>query len=208
VTTGVPLVTEIIIGLLAFIAILGVAFLAFVVFFGGRLLQKALAAHQFPVAVPWWGTRMNVLVPAATARDVALVNDVLLERAKKKGYLAKDVKAKIDSLLVNWVKADPSYNGRAVPDPYGRKENDGSPMYLAGWRSGDHIFVVWKEGDSIFNTAYAHEVGHAIHETRGITDLNPADRDMWGSSGVDGIVQVSREAIIAAQQKRVFGLSK
>lgn len=168
------MIVEIIIGILTLLLILGMfggsMLLMFVIM---PLMQKAALDKRFPIEVPGWGMKLNSTPPMnATVEDIAAGLQVFLDRAVEvKGYNKKDLKKKIDNLVVEFIRPTNEEGARYIVDQWGRK--------IAGDHTGDHIRVVVLKEDTLGRTAFFHEVGHEAHELENLVDYDHEDKVMW-----------------------------
>ena len=194
---------EIAFAVIALFVIISMATLATGLFFYGKRLLSPLINSAFPIVVPGWGTRLAENPPfAATVADIAHMNGILLRLAVAAGYDKAEVKERLNTALVRFVRADPSLGGLpAVVDPYGRKvlakdpttglqllNPDGTmatkPMLVGGWHTGNNLFIVFTDDLTLDQVAYTHEHGHGFHDLKAMTDYSHVDQVMWGPGGI------------------------
>lgn len=139
--------------------------------FGPELID----AVRYPVVVALWGARMTdpprMITSADVSRMMVAVADIATE-----ANLGLDQGATSDALSsarIRWVPATPggSPGGtlRAIKDPWDRTIH-GEPMWVGGYFSQGVCFVVFLENDHIEDTAFHHELAHAILTECGFAD--------------------------------------
>lgn len=168
------MITEVIIGVVGTIFILGLAgFSLLFAFVLEPALRDSIMRRRYPLVVPGWKVRLNETPPfKASLEDVQKGLDAFLERCLAvKKYNKGELKAKINNLRIEWIRPQNPEGERYIVDDYGRK--------IAGDHSGDLIRVVVLPTDTLGSTAFFHELGHEAHEMEAKSDYAHEDAVMW-----------------------------
>lgn len=164
---------EILLIMLGIILILGMsglaALLAFVIL---PKIEELSLDKAYPVQIPEWKLKINE-APffQATIEDISNAITFFANRVSEiKGYKLSDVKNRLNEQRIAFVRpANPTQ--RYIVDAYGRK--------IAGDHQGDKIRVVALSSDRLNQTAFFHELAHAVHRLENRTDYDHTDKKLW-----------------------------
>lgn len=165
---------EIVLAIVGILGILGMAGFSFALAFWILPgLKKMADDKKYSVIVPGWDVRLTE-VPffQNTLEDVGQALNCFFNRAVDvKNYNRDDLRTRLNQLKIQFVRHQNDTNERYIVDAYGRK--------IAGDHSGDEIRVVALESDTLNQTAFFHELGHAVHHLEKETDYDHSDEQMW-----------------------------
>jgi hypothetical protein len=167
----------------ALIASMGAGAFA-IAFFGGPAIERKAELDNHPVRVPGYDITMNAEPPFdSTAHDVALAVDAVLKLSKP---LAPNARKKLVDLRVTWLPADESLWSQ------GARRHVRHPEFgdaRAGWISGRHVFVVYRNDDTVADTEFIHELLHRIRPEG--PDPEHEDPRYWDPTGIEGAIRAA-----------------
>jgi hypothetical protein len=156
---------EVVFGVVAAAAILGIGGAMTAVFFNGNRVVDRI---MFPESIPLWGTRCRKMPSSwrGGPASIAKMNSAILSVLNEAGFGAPGMSiSALNGIRIIWVQATPggSPGGtlRSVVDPWGRSVG-GEPMWVGGWTEGNVVSIVYLDGDGIEDTQYFHEAMHVI----------------------------------------------
>lgn len=144
-------------------------------FFASNKAVKKLVNKQYLVISTKHKTRFRIdpkSVINSTLEDFDNVTDIVLAKYKAFRPHILNPESSLVDLKVDFVPSE-SKEQRYITNELGIK--------IAGnYDPFNHIVrLVYKPGDRVINTAWAHELGHVLHTLEKKIDLDHSDKEMW-----------------------------